>query len=158
MGAVEPESPETPESTQLPLATIWRRVGANVVDGLVIAVALLLVAALLGDLSIEAMRESAGLQISAWLMGVTYQVVLIAQTGQTVGKRLLSIQAVDATTGAIPTTGQSARRAIGHIVAPIPFIGFLGGLLPVPALWHPRRQGLHDRFANTVVIDRSGLA
>ena len=154
---MQPESPETTTTVELPLASIVRRIVSNIIDGTLLMAVALLLAALLGDLSVDSMRDSSGLQLSAWLLGVVYQVVLIAQTGQTIGKRLMSIQAVDATTGAVPTLAQAVRRAIPQLLAPIPFLGFLAGMLPLPALWHPRRQGLHDRFANTIVVDRRGL-
>jgi uncharacterized RDD family membrane protein YckC len=155
---VQPEIPDTNTAVELPLASIVRRIVANVIDGTLLMAVALLLSALFGDLSVESMSESDGLQVGVWALGVAYQVLLIAQTGQTIGKRLMSIQAVDASSGDVPTLNQSVRRAAPQIGAQIPFVGFLAGLLPVPALWHPRRQGLHDRFANTIVVDRRGLA
>jgi uncharacterized RDD family membrane protein YckC len=84
---------------------------------------------------------------------VAYHVGFVARTGQTVGKRWLGIKIVDATTGAVPNLDQAGRRAAPILIQIIPVVGSLSPFLYVPALWRPRRQGLHDRLAATIVVN-----
>jgi uncharacterized RDD family membrane protein YckC len=74
-------------------------------------------------------------------------------SGQTIGKRALGIRVADATTGAVPDLDQAVRRCVPTLLQQVPFISALAWVLYLPALWDPRRQGLHDRFAGTVVVD-----
>lgn len=65
----------------------------------------------------------------------------------TPGKMLLRLRIVDADTLGIPTRKQYQRRLLGYIVAGMPF--FLGFFAMA---WNERKQGWHDRMANTVVL------
>ena len=65
----------------------------------------------------------------------------------TPGKMATKLTIVDASTGEKPTTGQFVLRYIGYFVSIIPL--FLG------LIWvgvDKRKQGFHDKIANTVVI------
>lgn len=65
----------------------------------------------------------------------------------TPGKWLVDCKVVDATTGMPPTLVQAITRYFAYILAALPLcLGFLW------ILWDKRRQGWHDKFANTVVI------
>jgi uncharacterized RDD family membrane protein YckC len=84
-----------------------------------------------------------------------YQIGFIATRGQTPGKMLVSTKVVDAVSYQLPSlTGAVMRFVVPSAAAFIP-VG--GGLLTMLVyawlLWDPRRQGLHDKAANTVVID-----
>jgi uncharacterized RDD family membrane protein YckC len=86
----------------------------------------------------------------------------------TLGQRLLGMQVGNATDGATITMEQGARRwlAVGgaftlaQALNPLPGLGLLIGLasliwviaLLVTTAQSPTKQGLHDRFANTVVV------
>lgn len=65
----------------------------------------------------------------------------------TPGKMLLSLKIVDATTHAPLTPSQSVIRSLGYLLAAAPV-----GLGFVWAAFDRRKQGLHDKLANTVVI------
>ncbi len=65
----------------------------------------------------------------------------------TPGKRMMDMTIVDATTGGPPTTGRLFLRTLGYVVNVMTF--FLGFLWIV---FDKRKQGLHDKMANTVVI------
>lgn len=65
----------------------------------------------------------------------------------TPGKAAFRCRIVDATTGAAPSTSQCIIRYLGYIPAVAP-LGL--GLLWIA--FDPRRQGLHDKLARTVVI------
>ena len=65
----------------------------------------------------------------------------------TPGKMAISAVVVDATTGDALTTGQAIGRYLGYFVSTIP-LGL--GLIWVGV--DPRKQGWHDKLANTVVV------
>jgi uncharacterized RDD family membrane protein YckC len=84
-----------------------------------------------------------------------YQIGFIAWRGQTPGKVIVGTEVVDIDTGAVPDlTGAVARFVLPAAAGFVP--GFGTGLtIAVYAwiLWDPRRQGLHDKLARTVVVD-----
>jgi len=67
--------------------------------------------------------------------------------GATPGKMIVSAKIVDATTGANPTIGQSIGRYFAYFLSIFPF-----GLGLLWVAFDPRKQGWHDKLANTVVI------
>lgn len=69
------------------------------------------------------------------------------KTQATPGKMAISAKIVDATTGEAMSSGQSILRYLGYFVALLP-LGL--GLLWVA--FDGKKQGWHDKLANTVVI------
>jgi uncharacterized RDD family membrane protein YckC len=68
-------------------------------------------------------------------------------SGQTVGKRAMSIRVVGMHTGSTIGYGGAFVRVIGKIVSAIPcLLGFFW------MLWDPERQTWHDKFADAVVV------
>ncbi|TDN62152.1 RDD family protein [Paraburkholderia sp. BL10I2N1] len=95
----------------------------------------------------------AGPSILFWLtvaqcIPVVVTGIMWATWGTSPGKRALGLRIVDADTGQPMTARQAAMRTLGYLVC---FATGGAGFLWV--LFNPRRQGLHDRMANTVVID-----
>jgi uncharacterized RDD family membrane protein YckC len=86
-----------------------------------------------------------------------YRVITTARWGAGIGKLLLGLRVVvdrgTATTAELPGWGRSWRRWVvpqGPGLIPLPATGLLAY---APALRDPRRRGLHDRVAGTVVVD-----
>ncbi len=77
---------------------------------------------------------------------VTYHVVQWSVWGQTVGKRLMRIKVVRAD-GGTPEFGRALARMLGYFFSFAP----LGAGFIMIALY-PRRQGLHDKIAETYVV------
>lgn len=100
------------------------------------------------------------LRFTAAMLGVyvawtAYRMVMLARFGATVGKLLVGVAVVDADDPRRrPTLMQALRRCLvpqGVGLLPIPFSG------TVTYLWvltDSKRQGLHDRAANTLVVRR----
>jgi uncharacterized RDD family membrane protein YckC len=83
--------------------------------------------------------------------GPVYETILIGRSGQTIGKRLLSIKVVRTRAGDKISYGPAFGRAAvvfvsGAIVPLVALVVFAW------ALWDPRNQGLHDKAADTIVI------
>lgn len=147
MGAVF-EPPVSPS-----LARLGTRFGARIIDGILLILFGLVLTLLFGEVRWgEPFDVPAWVRVTNLLASIVYEVLFIALTGQTIGKRLLGIRVVDATAGALPDLGQAGRRALPNVVGLVPVVGSLAPLLYLRALWHPRRQGYHDAFASTIVV------
>jgi uncharacterized RDD family membrane protein YckC/Tfp pilus assembly major pilin PilA len=123
-------------------AGFWRRVAANVLDGLVLLVPNVVVVMLMGD-------NAAAMLLQLAVM-ILYFALMHASAGQgTVGKRAFGVK----------VTGLDGER-----------IGFLRALLRVPAFWvsslifgigllmaafTARKQALHDMLCGTLVVNRA---
>jgi uncharacterized RDD family membrane protein YckC len=95
----------------------------------------------------------AGPSVLLWLTVAQCIPVLVtggmwAVWGTSPGKRALGLRIVDADMGEPMTARQAATRTLGYQVC---FATCGSGFIWV--LLNPRSQGLHDRMANTVVID-----
>jgi len=87
--------------------------------------------------------------ISGWATAVmlAYFTISIALTGRTLAMRLLSVRAIDARTGLIPTGGQSIKRAFGYLFS----LAILGLGFAFAFIDRDHRT-LHDRFSRTIVV------
>ncbi len=129
----------TAESTLSgPRAGFWQRVGAALIDGILLG----LVAGIL-----FAVLKDAGYLVAIVLQGGYYTFFEGGPKGQTPGKQALNLRVVSIDTG----------ESIGHNRA---FIRWLSSLLSALALylgylwmlWDPQGQTWHDKFARSVVV------
>ena len=131
----------------------WKRVLAALIDTLivvVVSVPLLLVAY---GTSYFSQTQQPGAFVGLW--DFVIQVVLPAVgvilfwkfRGATPGKMAISAKIVDATTLGAPTPGQLVGRYFAYFVSILPLCL---GLIWVA--FDRRKQGFHDKLANTVVI------
>ncbi|MCH2548028.1 MAG: RDD family protein [Alphaproteobacteria bacterium] len=86
------------------------------------------------------------------IIGAITVIVIWYYFSGTPGKLLLRLKIVDATTG-LPVSGkQNVIRYLGYIVATITLgAGFFA------VAFSKRKQGLHDKLANTVVVYKNSL-
>jgi uncharacterized RDD family membrane protein YckC len=79
---------------------------------------------------------------------------LLAQQGQTVGKRIMRLRIVEATGHACTLTHLFfVRRMIPQVAWNLPFIGLGLAIGNLAFIFRPDRRCLHDHLASTVVID-----
>ena len=143
----EAASPHGPE-----YVGFWKRVAASLIDTLILLIVIVpLLLAVYGTGYLARAQES-GL---AGFWDFVIQVVLPAVAvilfwkyrGATPGKMAVSARIVDARSGAAPSTGQLVGRYFAYIVSALPLgLGFF---------WigiDRRKQGFHDKLANTVVV------
>jgi uncharacterized RDD family membrane protein YckC len=139
-------------------ATIGRRFIARLTDGLLFAAP----AFVLLVPYIETDGDDVSFDPPVWLLAaitiasLVYEIVLIAWRGQTLGKMAMSIQVVRTDTGEPPAWSYSGIRALLPTVAgAVPVAGlFLWAGIYLVALVTPRRQGVHDYAAGTIVVSR----
>lgn len=131
---------------------LGRRIGAGLIDVLVLLVLLVVVGVIFGE------DETGGGSVGVTLEGVSALVFVLAaylyygiteaMSGQTLGKRLLGIRVVKADGGGKPGAGAIALRTILRIVDGIAF--YLVGLIVILATGQ-RRQRVGDLAAGTTV-------
>lgn len=170
-----------PGGPQNELAGRMARLGAGIIDSIVLGVAA--VPAALASIRWDRMQESveSGEPITdpmelyniprlltgyliVFLLGFAYFTVLHKKYGQTLGKKAFSIRVVKASDLSAVTWGQVFARqgfvyaitlvtlAINFLSASAGVIGLLGLLDNAWILWDERRQAVHDKVAGTVVM------
>lgn len=91
--------------------------------------------------------------VGFFLLTLVNDWVLVAITGQSVGKMIARVKVVNAQDHAVPPTwGQAFLR---WIVFSLPVIGFISTLV---LLFREDQRGLHDFAAKTVVVSKSSLS
>jgi uncharacterized RDD family membrane protein YckC len=134
----------------VPFASWGQRVGATLVDALVLIV-LFIVLGIIGAI-LSAVSDVLG---GLWLLlsylvyiGLSfYYAYLTGSKGQSPGKKVMGIQVVNANTGQFIGGGMGIVRNLAHTIDAIPcYIGFL---LP---LFDSKKQTIADKLLTTVVI------
>lgn len=131
-------------------AGFWIRVGASFIDGLLFAIFTLPITMIVyGDTLWES--ESMILGPADFLINYVLPAVVVVlfwlYKSATPGKMVLKLKIVDASTGNVLSVGQAIGRYLAYFLAAIPF---LLGMIWVG--FDKKKQGWHDKLANTVVI------
>ena len=125
-----------------PRASFGIRFVAALIDGILLGVIGGVLSLVLGRALGSALQVLLGLAYSVYLEG--------SPSGQTLGKRAMSIRVLDFNgTGSIGPT-RALIRYLVKIVSAIPcFLGYLW------MLWDPEKQTWHDKIAQSVVVPTS---
>jgi uncharacterized RDD family membrane protein YckC len=159
------------------LASVSQRFLARLIDSVILGVVITIIlsigmAIFIGGLSTTSFDESgnptsgtgAGIGFGAiFLCGFiaivilyAYEAVMIGFWGATLGKMIMKVKVVKPRNGSVPGIGAGVvRYLIPGVCALIPFIGWIGTLLCFLSVTFDssgRRQGWHDKVANTVVV------
>jgi uncharacterized RDD family membrane protein YckC len=123
-----------------PRAGFWRRFAAKLIDGIILGIVDVILAAIL------ARGLYYGLSL---VINYGYYTYLEGRPqGQTLGKMALGIRVYDFTHGGGPIGyGRAFIRQIAQILSAVVF--FLGYLW---MLWDPEKQTWHDKIAGSVVV------
>lgn len=128
-------------------AGFWIRFAASIIDNIIIFVALIPIAMLLGWESTYSSGLSSGID---WLWQILFAVFFVfcwVKFAGTPGKRLLRLKVLDERTGENITVGQGIIRYIGYFPAILVlFIGLIW------VAFDSKKQGWHDKMAKTVVV------
>ena len=154
--AAQREAAAGPPGVRSDYASWGRRVGAYLLDALVIAVpfiVIIVIALLAGD-----PEEDDG----TWgIIGIAYLLTIVApfiyftvmhgrESGQTLGKRWVRIRVADDSTGRSIGYGRAfGRYAITFVFWLIVIPAILDYLWP---LWDRKKQALHDKVVGSVVV------
>lgn len=168
----------------VPVANPWRRLGAWILDGIIIGVITSIVGYPLIRDFVDAFRRyfdevqaavNAGLAqpdsnqfvtdvlptiykftVLQLVVSAVYVIPMTKLLGSTLGKLATGIRVRPMTTEGLPSWGQSVLRFVGfQVFAAVPSVGPLYFIVDVLwCLWDPRRQCLHDKIAGTAVVNR----
>lgn len=155
------------------LASVWIRLGAAVIDGIIHAIVFVILTRLLyptpNMAAMQAAAASGDVKAVMDLANPGFLWILIASAlsaaaflginwkflpnGQTIGKKLLNLQIQSRSGGLLPVNDLILRR-----ILPVYFVGrlgLIGGLLVTVdylCIFRPGRNTLHDDFAQTKVV------
>jgi len=129
-----------------PLADRLLRVGATLIDALLVAV--VLVAGYVAGTIAEVVFGLGMLALA------TMQLVMLTQSGQTIGKRLVGIRIVDATSGDHAGFFRVVvlRTLLNGALCGVPYAGQAYALVDYCFVFREDRRCLHDHIAGTKVI------
>ena len=148
------------------LAEWWKRAVAALIDGVILSIPVFLLLSLFG-LGIQKSAETSDAQTvdggaiaGFFITWLVYMVVAIAyyvyfhgnERGQTPGKMVMNLQLRDEASGGPVGYGKAALRWL--TAGALGLLCGVGSLIDVLfPLWDPKRQTIHDKAANTLVID-----
>ncbi len=143
------------------LAGRWHRLGAAIIDSIVVAILVLVVLGIFGqtdslvDQDFTSQARNAIIGAFVWIGAQFY----FLREGQTMGKRLLRIRMVDYTTGEVPSMVQliAVRFLPVQLINLIPGIGPLLALVDVLFIFGSERRCLHDLLAGTKVVTADAM-
>lgn len=119
-------------------AGFWERLGAAFIDGIILAIP---------NFTLTFVIEKPLSSILSIVLGWLYAALMESGEGQaTLGKRALGLK-VSSTNGERISFGQATGRHFGKFISTI--ILLIGYLM---MLWDDRKQTLHDKMANTLVV------
>lgn len=123
-----------------PRAGFWARVGAGIIDAIIVGIVPGIIYAATKNQSLESLLSL--------VIGISYTTYLEGgPTGQSLGKRVLGIRVIDASTGGPIGFGRGAIRYVVAIVSAIPCaLGYLW------MLWDREKQTWHDKASTSVVV------
>ncbi len=129
-----------------PRAGFGVRLGALIIDGIIVAVVPLILIIAGGASSSKGLIAVGYILLIAG--GIAYEIYFIGgASGQTPGKKMLNIRVVDFNTGGPIGYGRSFIRLIGRYISAIPcYLGYFW------MLWDREKQCWHDKMANDVVV------
>lgn len=144
-----------PPQRQTTLAGRWIRFGAQLLDGLVFAAAVIVLAVVMGMSGNRGEEETVYMVIGVAALGIgAVNLFLLGSRGQTIGKMLVKVKIVrssgeDANLGRIVLLRILPINAVGLI----PVLGALIGLVDALMIFGEERRCLHDHLADTIVVN-----
>lgn len=152
------QSPQTysanDDDTQYEYAGFWLRAGASILDNLLIGVVVFVIAFALGYMGVINPDASSTADIVfEIILNVAALVFVVGcwiKYAGTPAKRLLGLKVLDADTGEHLTAGRAILRYIGYI--PSTLVLLLGFIW---VAFDKKKQGWHDKIANSVVVKES---
>ena len=126
----------------------WSRVGAYLIDVVILVVGLFVVAIVGAALGHGVEIALVVLWLAAMLLGY-WAYFEGSESGQTLGKRAVGIQVRDDSGGRASYGQAFGRNLVGRVIGALPFVGLIDVLWP---LWDKENQCLHDKAASTIVV------
>lgn len=144
-----PQQPLTASNEYYKSAGFSIRLGAAIVDGIILLVIAILLTFVLQALTGQSLSlgKNSPFQLLVALIAVIYNVALLAMQGATIGKKLVHIRVVNTSYQPIKLSQAIVRETIGKILS--------GTVFNLGYLWvaiDDKKQAWHDKIAKTFVI------
>lgn len=143
------------ESPEVALATVAQRIGGALVDGLLTSM-VVVVPLILGIVKVDDFQRALPpfWAVLLSVFGAACTIVPTAVWGQTLGKLAVGSRVVAEADGTLPGWRRSTIRwALPGLAGRLPYIGLWVSLVILGSLvLDPRRRGLHDKAAGTIVV------
>lgn len=159
------------------LASRWERLGAAIIDLIILLICMIPASILIPlavnhgdsgvtsnwvdliDLSTASIIGDTAYSILSIILYVLINGYLLSKSGQTIGKKILNIQIVDYHTNQLLTPGKilGIRYGLAQLIATIPKVGDLLGLINILFIFGNEKRCIHDLMANSKVIKKSSL-
>ncbi|MCL1476197.1 MAG: RDD family protein [Marinobacter sp.] len=140
------------ESVELEYVGFWPRVGASLIDTILVgAVIWPIWTAFYGESYWANDRVVQGPMdfFLSWILPAVAVILFWVAKQATPGKMAVSAKIVDAKTGNAASTGQLIGRYLAYYLSLVPFcLGFIW------VAFDKRKQGWHDKLAGTVVVQK----
>lgn len=141
-----------------PLAEPWTRIGARVIDGLILLAVSFALAAALVDADEVGTSVDVGFLVLSLLIGAGYEIGFVGAKGGTPGKLLLGLRVITQEHGTTPPGWDKAGlRYLPTLAGLVPVLGGIISLAiaVVSLVWlfsDDRRRTVYDRVATTYVV------
>ncbi len=160
----EPPPGAQPGPAQLVPVGPWPRLGARIIDGIVLLIPNFVLGALLSDgtsTAFDRMGDGDDLLylLISTLLGYAYAVWLEASRGQTVGKMALGMKVIGPD-GRLPSQSVALRRNAWLLLGLLPLLGGILSFVAAIAIGvtianDPFKRGAHDNFAGGSAVVRT---
>jgi len=145
-----------------PLASLVDRLVGAIIDGIVVGIPAVFAGMVMGIVLVGIFPlDSVAFQVASFVLGlpigiglfIAIQGYLLANYGQTVGKRVVNTQIVSDDNRLIPFVPLILKRYVPFwVLGSLPMVGFLFVLANILAIFRGNRKCLHDEIAGSKVI------
>ena len=135
----------------------WARVGATIIDNLILVIPSAIVAYVVGRIANNVAADVAAILVE----GLYLYLLLIRPEGQTIGNRVMGTRVRSALDGG-PVSSDQVLKRIGLVAlyscfvlvgnGGLQIVGLIGLIDDLFPLFSPRKQTLHDVYARTIVV------
>lgn len=141
---------EMDDSTELEYVGFWLRLGAGLVDSLMLMMVLIpLTIGVFGWSRLATTIHISGTSdlLVSWIFPAILILIIWTGRNRTRGMAVISAVVLDERTSSPPSFGQHVGRYLGYFLAVIPF-----GLGLLWVAFDSKKQGWHDKLAGTIVV------
>ena len=135
------------QSVQPMYASFLQRVGASLIDTVIVFIVQFVISfAMIAMLGSNTSSQAVS-QLLAMIVGFAYFIYFTFKDGATVGKKILKIKVVRADGQKLTILGVILRETVGKFASSIVLgLGYLW------VIWDSKKQGWHDKIAQTIVV------
>ena len=146
-----------------PLAGRWIRLGASIIDGIIILLVTLPIMYLTGGFNGFPEEEpSIFYTLGMGVIGIIFFIIIhgrfLIRDGQTIGKRVLGIKIVTLENTLPDMSNLAKRYGFYLLIGNVPFVGPIINLVNILFIFSESRRCLHDHVGGTKVVEANKMS